>query len=274
MPLLMAGGLDDLAWGDDQLALACASHGGEPEHVAIATRMLGDLGLEEGDLACGPHEPMAARGQKILRESNARPTRLHNNCSGKHAAMLARAHLAGWKTAGYQALEHPVQKSCLESVAKWTGMKADEIGKAVDGCGVVEFSLPIDRMALAWARLAAAMADGDAHAARIHRAIRSRPMLFGGSDRFDSAVVEETGGRVISKVGAEGVHSVAIAEQGIGFVIKAEDGAHRAQYAAVLRALQYFDALPAQLPPRLDEFLHRTIRNTRGEVVGELMPVA
>jgi L-asparaginase II len=188
--------------------------------------------------------------------------------------MLARAHLAGWKTAGYQTLEHPVQKSCLESVARWTSMNPDELGKAVDGCGVVEFALPIDRMALAWSRFANAIANGDTHAARIHQAIRSRPMLFGGSDRFDSAVVEETGGRVVTKVGAEGVHSVAIPEQGIGFVIKVEDGAHRAQYAAVVRALQYFDALPAELPPRLDDFLHRSIRNTRGEVVGELMPVA
>src|SRR4051812_39409609 len=96
MPLIESGGFDSLAWGDDELALACASHGGEPEHVKIAERMLSAIGLEEGDLACGPHEPLSSRGAKLLREAGERPTRLHNNCSGKHAAMLACAHTSGW----------------------------------------------------------------------------------------------------------------------------------------------------------------------------------
>src|SRR5436305_1298851 len=88
MPLLESGGFDRVGWGDDELALACGSHGGEPEHIAIAERMLASIEMEEGDLACGPHDPLAQRGQRILREKGARPTRLHNNCSGKHAAML------------------------------------------------------------------------------------------------------------------------------------------------------------------------------------------
>jgi L-asparaginase II len=274
MPLLETGAFDDLAWGNDQLALAVASHGGEPEHVAIATRMLGDLGLEEGDLACGPHDPMASRGQKVLRESGARATRLHNNCSGKHAAMLARAHIAGWKTAGYEKRDHPVQQSCLASVAAWAEMDPQAIGQAVDGCGVVEFSTPLIMMARAWARFATAIQDEEDHPKRIHQAVAARPMLFGGSDRFDSILVEETDGRVLTKVGAEGVHAAAIPEQGIGFIIKVEDGAVRAQFPAVLRMLQYLDALPATLPPRLEEFRRRAIRNTRGECVGEIRPLA
>jgi L-asparaginase II len=274
MPLLSSGGFDDLAWGNDELALSVASHGGEPEHVAIATRMLAELGLEEGDLACGPHDPMAARGQKILRESGARATRLHNNCSGKHAAMLARAHLADWKTAGYEKRDHPVQQSCLESVAEWSGIDAREIGLAVDGCGVVEFSSPLLNMARAWARFSTAIQEEEVEAKRIHGAVSARPFLFGGSDRFDSIVVEATEGRVITKVGAEGVHAVAVPDQGIGFVIKVEDGSQRAQFPAVLRMLQYLDALPATLPPQLEEFRRRAVRNTRGECVGEVRPLA
>ena len=115
MPFLEAGGFDELRWGDDQLALACASHGGEPEHVALAQAMLADVGLEEGDLACGPHDPISPRGLKLLRESGARLSRLHNNCSGKHAAMLARAHTAGWPTYGYERRDHPVQRCCLQA---------------------------------------------------------------------------------------------------------------------------------------------------------------
>jgi hypothetical protein len=149
MPFLETGGFDELVWGDDELALACASHGGEPEHIAVATRMLDSLALEEGDLACGPHEPLSRRGSRALRDSGLPPTRLHNNCSGKHAAMLGRAHLSGWPIQGYEREGHPVQNAALESVARWTSVPADKIERAVDGCGVVVFGLPIAQMSRA-----------------------------------------------------------------------------------------------------------------------------
>ncbi|HEX7938701.1 MAG TPA: asparaginase [Gemmatimonadaceae bacterium] len=274
MPLLESGGFDELQWGDDELALACASHGGEPEHVAIAERMLSAIGLEEGDLACGPHEPLASRGAKFLREAGDRPTRLHNNCSGKHAAMLAAARTSGWEMFGYERTGHNVQRGCLASVSKWTGVAAEEIGLAVDGCGVVEFALPLEQMARAYARLAKSTTNGAGAAKRIVGAMQTRPFLVGGTDRFDSILIEESAGRIVSKVGAEGVHCAAILDQGLGVVIKVEDGSQRAQYPALLRLLQLLDALPATLPPRLDEFLARPLRNTRGESVGEIRPLA
>jgi len=272
MPLIASGGFDEIGWGEDELALASASHGGEPEHVAIAESMLRDLGLEEGDLACGPHEPLSPRGGRIVRDSGDRPTRLHNNCSGKHAAMLARAHFAGWELAGYERDEHPVQMAALAEVSRWTGVPAPKVIRAIDGCGVVVFGLPLEAMARAYARFAVAAARGDEIPSRIGRAISTRPFLFGGTDRFDSLVVEETAGRVISKVGAEGVHSVALLDRGLGFAIKVEDGATRAQYPAVLRMLELLDALPERMSPKLGEYARARIRNTRGEVVGELFP--
>jgi L-asparaginase II len=274
MPLLESGGFDDLQWGDDELALACASHGGEPEHVAIAKRMLGAIGLEEGDLACGPHEPLSNRGAKLLRDAGERPTRLHNNCSGKHAAMLAYAHTAGWAKVGYERSGHDVQRCCLDAVASWTGLETSAIGQAVDGCGVVEFALPLERMARAYSHLARTSTNGACAAKRVVNAMKTRPFLVGGSDRFDSILIEETDGRVVSKIGAEGVHSAAVLDQGIGVAVKVEDGAQRAQFPALLRLLQLLDALPAQLPPRLDEFLTRPLRNTRGETVGEIRPLS
>lgn len=272
MPLIESGGFDRVGWGDDQLALACASHGGEPEHVSIVEGMLSSIEMEEGDLACGPHEPLAQRGLKALREAGARPTRLHNNCSGKHAAMLAHAHTASWPTFGYERQDHPVQRDCLESVAKWTRIPADRIVQAVDGCGCVVFALPLDAMALAFARLVDAARRGEPIPAQVVHAMQTRPFLLGGTDRFDSALVEATEGRVIAKVGAEGVHTVAIVDQGIGIAVKVEDGTQRAQFPAVLTALQHLGALPAELPPRLADFMRRTLRNTRNEVVGEVRP--
>ncbi len=274
MPLLESGGFDELHWGDDQLALSCASHGGEPEHVALAQEMLNDIGLEEGDLACGPHDPLSSRGVKLLRESGARLNRLHNNCSGKHAAMLARAQTAGWHTYGYERREHPVQRCCLQAIAQWSGLEEDHIGQAVDGCGVVAFALPLENMARAWSRLARAVRGGDEIPSRIVHAMSTRPFLVGGTDRFDTVLMEETNGRVMAKIGAEGVHSVAVPEQGIGFAVKVDDGAQRAQFPAVIRVLQIYDALPSSLPPRLEEFLKRPVRNTRGETVGEIRLVS
>ena len=270
MPLVEQGGFDAIGWGDDQLALASGSHGGEPEHVALAQGMLASIGMEKGDLACGPHDPLSARGLKILRESGERPSRLHNNCSGKHSAMLARAHTAGWPTEGYERAEHSVQQECLAEVAKWSGVEAGSIGRAIDGCGVVVFALPLAGMARAYARLADHARRSYEVPSRIVHAMQTRPFLVGGSDRFDSAIIEATDGRVIAKVGAEGVHSVAIIDEGIGIALKVECGAQRAQFPAVIAVLQHYGALPQELPPPLVEFGYRQLRNTRGEVVGEI----
>ena len=270
MPLMASGGLEELGWSDDELTLACASHGGEPEHVSLAQSMLHDLGLEEGDLACGPHDPLSQRGARIVRESGERPTRLHNNCSGKHAAMLARAHLADWTRTGYERDGHPVQLAALEAVVEWSGVPAERIPRAVDGCGVVVFFLPLDALARAYGRFAGAAERGDELPARIVNAITTRPFLYGGTDRFDTVMAEETNGRVLTKIGAEGVHAVALLDQGLGVALKVEDGAVRAQYPALIRLLQHLGALPEHLPARLADFARTRVRNTRGETVGEV----
>jgi L-asparaginase II len=270
LPFLTNGGFDRTGWGREEMALACASHGGEPEHVALAERMLATLGLEEGDLACGPHEPLSARGARLWRESGRPLSRLHNNCSGKHAAMLAHARSVSAPTRGYEHADHAVQRACVGEVSSWTGVPLDDMLLGVDGCGVVVMSLPLDRMALAYARLARAIAAGDELPARIADAIRRHPDLLGGTDRFDTVLLQETQGAVLAKVGAEGVHSVAVPALGLGLAIKVEDGALRAQHVAVLAALQQLGVLPADLPPRLADFVARPLRNTRGEVVGEV----
>ncbi|MEP6765171.1 MAG: asparaginase [Gemmatimonadaceae bacterium] len=270
MPLVENGGIQKLEWRDDELALACASHGGEPEHVAIAEAMLRGIGLEEGDLACGPHEPLTQRGARLLRESGHRLTRLHNNCSGKHSAMLAQAYLAGEPTAGYERMEHPVQQRALKTVADWAAMDVSSVGIAVDGCGVPVFALPLANMALAYARLVSAAARGHATATRVVNAMTGHPFLIGGTDRFDTALMQACRGHVLCKIGAEGVHTLALVDRGIGVAIKVEDGSPRAQYPAVLAILALLGELPDPLPDSLREFAAKPLRNTRGEAVGEI----
>jgi L-asparaginase II len=269
IPLLESGGFDALGWGSEELALACASHGGEPEHVAIVDAMLAKLGLEDGDLACGPHEPLTPRGARIARESGVRIRRAHNNCSGKHAAMLALARHHEWPIEGYERTTHQVQHAMLNQAALWTGMLPAQIGLGVDGCGVGVFGLSLERMARAYARLGCAAQRGEEIPRRILDAMGRNPFLIGGTERFDSVIAEETKGRVIAKVGAEGVHSAVILDSGTGIALKVEDGNARAQYPAMVRILQDLDALPDPLPARLADFLARPVRNTRGEIVGE-----
>jgi L-asparaginase II len=270
LPFLSSGGFDELGWGDEELTLACASHGGEPEHIAIADRMLQSIGREEGDLACGPHEPLSARGAKLARESGRPFSRLMNNCSGKHAAMLARAKTAGWPTHGYERADHSVQRSCLAEVATWSGIPIDDMPIGVDGCGVTVMALPLTAMALAYSRWGQAVEVGDELPSRTAAAVRANPFLLGGTDRFDTIMIEETRGGVISKVGAEGVHSITVPGMGLGIAIKVEDGAVRAQTVAVIKVLQLMGVLPEALTPRLAEWAMRAIRNTRGEIVGEI----
>lgn len=270
LPLLAEGGFEKLGWGDDELALACGSHGGEPEHVALAGAMLARLDMEEGDLACGPHEPLSARGARLLRESGHRVTRLHNNCSGKHAAMLARASLHSWPTQGYERSTHEIQRAARDTIAQWAGLSADSIPLAVDGCGVTVFALPLANMALSYARLVSAAGRGDEAPSRIVSAMLANPFLVGGSDRFDSVIMEAFEGRVLCKIGAEGVHTLALVRRGIGIAVKVEDGTQRAQYPAVMALLAHLGELPSAPSDGLREYISRTIRNTRNEVVGEI----
>jgi L-asparaginase II len=272
-PFVACGHFDALQWGDAELALACASHGGEPEHVALAAAMLRSIGLEEGDLACGAHDPLTARGARLLREQGRHAGRLHNNCSGKHAAMLASARAHGWATLGYELPTHPVQLVIRQSLSRWTGLDTGALDIATDGCGVPVFILSLRQMATAYARLARAAHDESA-AQRIVAAMAMHPFLVGGTDRFDTVLMEETNGAVIAKIGAEGVHSVALRDRAVGLAVKVADGNPRAQYPAVLRLLQHLDALPSTLPPRLHDFFVTPIRDTRGDVVGEIRTAA
>ena len=270
MSLVREGGLEHFGWGDSELALACASHGGEPEHLAVAARMLASLGLEEGDLACGASEPLSRRGAQLLRDAGGLPTRIHHNCSGKHAAMLARAKLAGWPTQGYERDVHQVQREAREEVARWAGVEAGSIPVGVDGCGVSVFGLSLSAMARAYASFGEASASGSEPASRVARAMTTHPFLVGGTDRFDTLLIEETDGRIIAKVGAEGVHALTIPSKGLGIALKVEDGALRAQHPAALAALIQLGELALPLPVRLGEFLRKPIRNSRGELVGEI----
>jgi L-asparaginase II len=268
IPLIEDGGAAALAFTREEIALCCASHSGEPKHVELAAGMLRKAGEDESALACGPQAPRYAPAAEALARSGEKPGRLHNNCSGKHAGMIALAKHHGWPVSGYHQADHPVQRRMLEVIAQWTETPASAIATAVDGCGVVTFAVPLRQLARAFATLAAATGAGAA--GQIVHAMRQHPDLVAGTGRLCTALGAASKGRVIAKVGAEGVYCAAIPEMGLGAALKVEDGATRAAGPALLAVLRALGALGDEHAALLSDWREPEVRNTRGEVVGKV----
>jgi len=268
LPFVEAGGADHFQLTPEELALCTASHGGEPFHVAAARSMLTKARLTEGALACGPHPPMHVATADAMKVAGESPTRIHNNCSGKHAGMLLYAVQQHWVTNGYHRASHPVQQRILSTVAEWMGVEAGVIEQAIDGCGLPTFAMPLDAVAEGCARFAAAAADGQAAAARIISAMVTHPEFVAGTDRLDTALMRATEGRLFAKVGAEGFYCAGIPAMRLGVAIKVEDGAWRAVEPALLAVLRAIDAIGANELNLLNRFAQPLTLNTRNEAVG------
>ena len=253
----------------EELALCTASHNAEPFHVTAAARILGKLGLTELALACGPHPPMHTASAFALRARGVRPGRIDNNCSGKHAGMLALAQHHGWPVEGYHELSHPVQQRVLATLSRWSGIDSGDITCGVDGCGLPTFALPLDAVARACATFAAA-AEQSTPAATIVQAMTRHPEYVAGTGRLCTVLMRTASCRLFAKVGAEGYYCAGVPSLGLGVAIKAEDGAKRAAETALLAVLRTFDAVTDVELEAMREFSQPSILNTRGEVVGQV----
>ena len=269
LPLVEDGVVDALGLTTAELALCCASHNAEAMHVSGARALLSKVGLSEADLECGPHRPMSEAAADALVRVGESPGRIHNNCSGKHAGMLALAVHHGWPTAGYVTAEHPVQRRMLAEIVRWSGMAEDEIATGKDGCGVVSFRAPLTRLAVAFARFAEAAANGEP-ARRVVSAMTTHPFMIAGSGRLCTAVMEVAGGAVFAKTGAEGVYGAGDIEGRVGVAIKVEDGARRASTVALVPVLDALGLLDADEVASLRSFAKPVLRNTLGDIVGEI----
>ncbi len=269
LPLVEEGVADRFGLTEPELALCCASHEGESRHVEGARSILAKAGADEDLLRCGPHAPYSAAAARALVEAGDRPKRIHNNCSGKHAGMIALALGMGWDPVDYHRAGHPVQQRMAREMARWSGLGADRIPTAVDGCGVVCFATPLDVMAGAFARYVAA-ADAGEPAGTVVRAMTAHPFMVGGTGRTCTDVMALAGDRVFVKLGAEGVYGGGVRGQGIGFAIKVEDGGRRAVEVALVHVLVSLGVLDGAEVDRLAGHGRPEVRNTLGEVVGEV----
>ena len=274
LPLVADGVMERFGLTDADLALACASHSSEAGQVARVREFLAKVGCSERDLLCGPHPPLSESVAKDYQTRGVRLTAVYSNCSGKHAGMLALARHHGWPTAFYTRPEHPVQQRCLAEVSRWTDVPAAEIKTGVDGCGVVCFGMPLQNMALAYARLGTGEGGrgrgGDTSpvsppSSRIVEAMLRHPDLIAGEGRPCTELMRAHPGRVIAKVGAEGVYCALLPQAGLGVALKVADGHALASALALAAALETLG-----LRPRPDSLGARPNVNTRGETVGEL----
>ena len=282
LPLVESGAAEAFALTDEELALACASHGGEPRHVATAAAMLAKAGLDESALECGAHWPSFDGALKALARAGGEPGALHNNCSGKHAGfvcvgcMLARAQGQDARAfvRGYVQAGHPVMREITAALQAATGADLSQAPVGTDGCSIPTYGIALRQLALAFARVATGVGlrEGHARAARrLRQAVARAPFFVGGSARFDTRVMGALGERVFCKVGAEGVYCAALPEQGLGVAIKIDDGnnarAAEVAMAVVIEACVRLDDTERALLRSLSDL---TLRNWNGIEVGAL----
>ena len=250
--------IGDGEFDERELAVGAASHSGQPEHLAVVSRLLERFGLQAAALQCGPHAPMHEPSARAL----ATPTNLHNNCSGKHTFMLAASRAMG-ADPDYRSPEHPLQLRNRARLEDWGGVRH---GVAIDGCSVPTFHAPLSAQARAWARLAAEMADATP-AGAVGWAMARQPFYTSGTGRLDLAVVSGAEEPLAVKVGAEGLFCIARPQSRQGIAVKVHTGSNDALAVAVRAVLRELGVgLRGDWPWSL-------VRNVRGVVVGERLAV-
>lgn len=271
LPLLESGAADALGLEEADIALACASHSGEPDHVARAGAMLARAGAAPDALACGAHWPLGDKAARALARSGADPTPLHNNCSGKHAGFVCLACANGWSVPGYETPGHPVQRAVKAAIEEMTGVALGAENTATDGCSIPTYAVPLRALALGFARFATGrgLAPHRARAAqRIRAAVAAYPHLVAGEGRFDTDAMRLLGARAFTKTGAEGVFCAALPEAGFGLAVKADDGATRAAQVMIAALIARFLPMSDREGARFEPLLAPTLRNWNGLEVG------
>jgi L-asparaginase II len=270
LPLVESGAADRLGLSDAEIALACASHGGEPAHVATAAAMLRKAGRDAGSLECGTQWPSSHAATLALAASGGTASAIHNNCSGKHSGFICLACDRGDDPAGYVRPDHATMQRITAVLAETTGTALDARNRGTDGCSIPTYAIPLRALALAFARFGTGKglpADRAAAAARIRAAVAAQPFMVAGTGRFDTEVMTALGARAFTKTGAEGVYCGALPELGLGIAVKCDDGAGRAAELVMATLVARFlgDGVP-------ERWLRPVLRNWNGIEVGALRP--
>jgi L-asparaginase II len=270
IPLIESGAADAFGLSTEELAVACASHSGDRVHRETVMSVLAKAGLDESDLACGAHWPVSEATTRELLRTGRRPRPIHNNCSGKHAGMLAAAVHLGLEPKGYERPDHPLQVMIARILSETCGVALDPARMGVDGCSLPTFALPLSALAQGFARFGtgAGLGPERARAAeRLKQACFAAPVLIAGEGRFDTIVLRGLAPSAFVKGGAEGVHCAALPELGLGIALKVDDGAKRGTECVLSAVLAAFLPRARRL---LADQLDGVVHNWRGLTVGRI----
>ncbi len=274
LPVLTSGAAQKFGLTQKELALMCASHSGEVEHVEAVSGILEKLGLSEEYLLCGIHPPMYTQSAVEIWRLGKQPSPVHCNCSGKHSGMLALCRHYDWSLDNYLEFSHPLQQMLLTTIKDFNSYEDVVIG--VDGCGVPVYGMPVKVMAKGYARLVnnkVPPTETAAAAKQIVEAMTKYPKLVAGTERLDTVLMDALGHKIVTKSGAEGVQCIGLLDRGIGIAIKIEDGNGRAIEPVTMEVLRQMGVLNADELKALAHLHHVQIKNHRKETIGELMPV-
>ncbi len=276
--LVESGALENYRLGAPEVALACASHSGEPCHTDGVQQWLARLGLTETALECGAHYPAHRDTRIAMTRNNIKASASHNNCSGKHAGFISVAHHRGEPINGYIQREHPVQQSVLRVVNELTEESVETAPAGLDGCGIPVVGLSLQGIAKGFAALASAKFASSTRrdaAVRICQSMTEYPQLVGGTDRLCTLVPLVTNRRVIIKVGAEGVYAgLALGDRPLGFALKIDDGSRRAAEVAVTWLIQQFCQLEESAIVELQPWLQPELKTVAKRLAGTIHPAS
>jgi L-asparaginase II len=274
LPLVESGAADAFGLGDEELALACASHSGEPMHIERVEPWLARIDCVEGDLACGPHLPLHEPTAHAMLRAGERPCRLHNNCSGKHTGFLTLARHLRVAVEGYERPDHPVQVMVREAIAAMCALDPRDLPVAIDGCAAPNYAIPLASLARGMATLGEPSSLPPSRAAaarRLTAAWKAHPLLVSGTGRACADLIVAAKGRTVVKTGAEGVFTAVLPERAWGVAIKIDDGATRAAETVMAKVLTLLGSAD-EAAPEIVKHLNPAIRNWRAEIVGERRP--
>ncbi|MEE4236623.1 MAG: asparaginase [Anderseniella sp.] len=275
LPAIEAGVVEAFGMSDEEIALACASHNGEEEHVRVARSALAKAHLGEELYECGPQWPSLGCALRDLVRAGGEALPVHNNCSGKHAFMLAFAQQLGVDPHGYTKRDHPVQQAIEKAMGEMCEFDLANTPCGIDGCSVPTWALPLRNIAVGFQKFASGEGLDDGRAAacrRIIAAVRAHPFMVSGTKGFCTELMQAVP-RAFVKVGAEGVYCAAVAHAGIGVAIKIDDGAGRGAEVAVARALANLDCWSNEEKSALEGMTSHPLTNRRGIEVGEVRAV-
>jgi len=254
-----------------EIAIMAGSHAAESIHTEVLHGLMAMTGLGLEALHCGADWPTDGASRHALTVQGGGPSPLYHNCSGKHLGMLAACLAQGWPLEGYQQADHPLQVAIRHDLAEWADYPSESIQTAIDGCTVPTFALPLERVALAFARLGqATQHEPSSPLGRVGDAMRRHSALVSGTRQLDHALMEVTGGRLVSKGGAEGYWGLASLEQGWGLALKISDGNPRAIAPTLFALLRRLDAISPTELEALEVRFSPLICVHDGQIVGKM----